>query len=414
MRAGFLSLVMTGLVAAAACGDEAVLPDGRRVAGSLGRDAQGRLLFAPTGKDSPLSPEQIDHVRFSPRPAKALLAAAVHRVTLSDGQTLTGELLGIDAERLRLRTAWGGDLTLPRHAVAEVAQPAHWATSWLEDFESEPSGWKLSGEPAFGEKESALGKRGLLLTANQGAEFTLPAPPAAGRFGVSFRQVEKSAGLRWLVELEFRAEGKTRTEKVEVVAEGPAGDWRRLDVEFGPSALVVAVDGDVWHYDREKGPGGPLTRVKLLCEAAGRGPRQGTVAFDDVSLAVPTTPMRHSTADPSQDEVWLMTGDGVFGKVLSADRRGVTFRTGGGQPRDLVLSWGEVRGLFLKREPPPKAAEDDRVRLSLKPGTGTEADQVEGVVRGLDDKLLTLAHPILGELKIGRERLERLWRVRAK
>src|SRR5262245_34791103 len=85
--------ILLGLAGAAAA-DEAVLRDGRRVPGTILGDAQGRLIFTPSGKNDPLPLKQIEYIRFEARPGKPLLSATAHQVTLPDGQSLTGELLG--------------------------------------------------------------------------------------------------------------------------------------------------------------------------------------------------------------------------------------------------------------------------------------------------------------------------------
>jgi hypothetical protein len=55
-----------------------------------------------------------------------------------------------------------------------------------------------------------------------------------------------------------------------------------------------------------------------------------------------------------------------------------------------------------------RTSSGDHVRLWLRSGIGTQLDQIEGTLTSLDDQHLTLTHPLLGEQKIGRERLERL------
>src|SRR5262249_59686236 len=103
-------------------------------------------------------------------------------------------------------------------------------------------------------------------------------------------------------------------------------------------------------YGRRQGPGGPLRQVRLACTAAGNGGWGGAAVFDDFSVARAVEELRHLDADPAQDEVWLRSGDQVLGEVPRADRRGVEVR---GVFGDRSLAWGEVRGLFLRRQPAP-------------------------------------------------------------
>ena len=46
-----------------------------------------------------------------------------HCLRLPGGQVLGGELLGLDDQRLRFRTAWGQEVVVPRQAVASVGLP---------------------------------------------------------------------------------------------------------------------------------------------------------------------------------------------------------------------------------------------------------------------------------------------------
>src|SRR5262245_48104157 len=94
--------------------DEGVLRDGRTRTGTLTL-ADKRLVLRTADGALPLS--DVDHVRLAPASVPVLRVPVVHRVVLDGEQQLTGELLGIDARHLRLRTAWSDSLALPRAAV---------------------------------------------------------------------------------------------------------------------------------------------------------------------------------------------------------------------------------------------------------------------------------------------------------
>src|SRR5262249_41657960 len=127
-------------------------------------------------------------------------AGFVHRVWLPGGQTLTGTLLGMNDERLRLRTAWADELTLPRPWVEAVGTRRGYAVVTAEDFEKEPAGWKLSGAAERAKGAATSGEHGLRLAGPGRAEYELPDPLAAGRLGVNFRSAETTSGARWTVE----------------------------------------------------------------------------------------------------------------------------------------------------------------------------------------------------------------------
>src|SRR5262249_14971362 len=153
------------------------LPDGRRVAGSLALDA-GRLTFTPADRGAALPIEKVDFVQFrGPSPAP-FRAGFVRRAVLRDGERFTGELLGLDGDKLSLRTAWGGKLTLPRAALASLTPLPGWRPLLEDDFAAGLKAWATAGEPQSGAEGAALTAPG------QALAYTLPAPLASGRVGV--------------------------------------------------------------------------------------------------------------------------------------------------------------------------------------------------------------------------------------
>src|SRR5438067_12476625 len=122
--------------------DDAVLRDGRTVAGQLLRDDRGRLHFTAGGRSIPAG--QIERVRFAVQ-GTPYRAPALHQAFFRSGERLTGELLRFDGQTLRLRTAWKDELAIPRHALAGVTHFADQVVFFVEDFEKKPSAWQLAG-----------------------------------------------------------------------------------------------------------------------------------------------------------------------------------------------------------------------------------------------------------------------------
>jgi hypothetical protein len=406
---------------------EAVLPTGEKVRGSV-QLKNGRLFFTPSRRQPALRLDQVDHVRFPLVQRPPARSATLHRITLIDGQCLTGELLSLDGQDVRCRPTWLGGartLTLPRSAVVSVGQLPGYATFIAEDFEAGCKGWKLTGRPELSDRQHVSGKRSLLLDApGQTAEYTLAEPLDAGGAGINFHDPLVTKGSRWLVEADFRGENGPQTVRVAVAdpsdrysVEVPGGKragfpvrrtagWHRLYLEFAAKRLVISVDDDLLWVSRENGPAGPLRKVRLACRAADKGKAQGQVFFDDFALARAVEYLRHRRADRGQDELWLLSGDQLFGRVLKADRRGIVLQARFGKRS---WGWGEVRGIYLRETAaPPRTLEGEQVEVRIRTGAGPESDRVVGQVRGLDDKQLTLAHPLLGELVIERTRLRRL------
>src|SRR5262245_55123025 len=94
---------LAGLLPAARLrADELILQGGKRMAGTLELDANGRLRFAPTGQAAPSALTGLD-IRLTPAALPTRPAAAVYRVTLPHDQHLTGELLHLNEKELTLR-----------------------------------------------------------------------------------------------------------------------------------------------------------------------------------------------------------------------------------------------------------------------------------------------------------------------
>jgi hypothetical protein len=345
---------------------------------------------------------------------------------LPGGQQVTGLLLGLDHDRLRLRTAWAEELTIPRPAVVAVRQLPGVLTFFAEDFTDGLKGWKLTGSPRLGEQRAPWGGHCLVLgEPKEAAEYPLDQPLEAGSFGIAFREAGPVSGARWLVEGEFQGQGEAQVVRGVVAgnadgyaAEVPSGKgtgvrlaatpgWHRLDVQFAASALVVSVDDTPLWNARQQGPGGPLRGVRLRCAGTpGATEHRGAVAFADFSLSRAVDELPRPPGDRCQDEVWLATGDQLFGQVARADGHGVELS---GRFGKRVLPWGEVRGIFPRRgAPAPQTTDGEQVRLRLLPGAGEGRDKLEGVLQALDDSRLTLQHPVLGVCRIDRTRLREL------
>jgi hypothetical protein len=122
-----------------------------------------------------------------------------------------------------------------------------------------------------------------------------------------------------------------------------------------------------------------------------------------VALTQALANQRHPAGDPEQDEIWLGSGDQVFGTILAADRRQIDLRGRFGQRS---FAWSEVRGIYFRRPMlPPRTTEGDHVRIGVRSGLGTEDDLLEGTVQALDTRRLVLRHAVLGEVAIDRARL---------
>jgi hypothetical protein len=282
--------------------------------------------------------------------------------------------------------------------------------------------FRVTGRPTLSEDGAAVA----LGSVGQDLVCTPPAPVAAGRLGVNFEEQGRPAGARWTLAALFHNGGQSRRlvvtvagagDHFEVDAGGLAGvsrrvarspGWHRLVLRFTPRSLRVTCDDDVLWYNLDEGPGGTLRRVILSCAKApaeADTPR-GAVAWAEFGLERAVDESPRPPADAEQDAVRLADGDELFGRVLRADRRAVEIE---GRFGKRSLSWADVQGCSFRRETvPPRTTEGEHVRVRLRSGLCPEADELEGVVTGLDERRLTLRHALLGDLAIERARLQEL------
>jgi hypothetical protein len=429
-----VALAAACLLPASLPADEAVLLDGRRLPGELVTGPGGSLQFRPARGGANLTLDQLAFVRFpssSPLPSRFPL---VHQIVLRDGQRLTGEFLGIDERSVRLRTGWSGPLTLPRAAVAAVVQPRSLMTTFVDDFEDGLVAWTTTGQPTCGDREHTSGHRGLCLDASgQSAAYTLSVPLEAGQAAINFLDVDVSPGVRGQLELVFQSPNGPQSLRMTAVdgaskaatVEWPTGirsgtraaqvgGWRRLRVEFSPALLQVLVDDLVLYSSRRQGPGGPLREVRIVRESGGKqaGGAKTEIWFDDFGLARRVQELARPDGGANKDELWLLSGDQLFGSIPRADRRTIELQARFGKQS---RTWAEVRGIWLRQEPwtaPPAAGGQVRMRLSQL--DGLEPDQLDGMVAVLEPKRLVLRHDLLGDLTMPREWVQRLERRPAK
>jgi hypothetical protein len=418
MRAVSLVLVASALFAAALKADEAVRSDGRTAHGTLRLEKTGKLLFTPSTTFKAIALDELSEIRFD---TEALLfrGAPGHLLHLPNDQQIGGVFLGLEKDQLLLRTAWAERLSVQRSAAIALTHLPGWQPVIVEDFRGKLSAWTVRGTTATAEGTIVLAKPG------QSLVCTLPSPLDAGRIGVNFREQEAPAGARWSIEAVIGPKSGERVVRVALAGEkdltvdtgGLAGTaqrversagWRRLRIDFGPGSLRITCDESVLWYTLAQGPGGPVRQVRLVCSEAGKAPTvRGGLAFSDFVVERAVLERRRPPAEPGQDELWLASGDQVFGEVLRADRMSVELKGRFGVRR---YPWITLRGWFLKRgkAPAPPMRRGSLVRLWLNSGLRPAPDVIAGELTALDARQLTLIHPLLGELTIPRAVVTRI------
>jgi hypothetical protein len=310
-------------------------------------------------------------------------------------------------------------VSVPRSAALALTHLPGWRPIFQDTFSGKITGWTLKGAPSIGSGTAVLKKPGQAL-------LHAPASPLlAGRISVNCRPEGRPAGALWQLEALFSVKGADRRVGVTVAGTGAltvdAGGlegtaqrveqtdgWQRLAINFTTESLRVTCDDNVLWFTLDRGPGGPLRQVRLVCvDEARPAPVHGSVELADFVLERAVNEHRRPPGDPGQDELWLAGGDQVFGVVTRADEKGVELKARFGVRR---FAWSELRGWFLARGKPSRepAGRGPSVRLWLRSGMRREQDVIEGVLTGLDARQLTLRHPLLGDLAIPRAVVVRL------
>jgi hypothetical protein len=404
--------------------EEAWRGDGRSLRGLL-MLTDGQLRFQPT-EGAAIPSTELRRIRFEGPAPPPFRAGGGRRVTLWDGQRITGQFLSLNKEKLVLRTAWAARLEVPRAAVASLDSLPGWRTVADEDFRDGVKPFMAVGDPPREEVKRGAPARAVILNrSGQRLTYVLAKPLSAGRVGVNFQERERPSGARWTIALHFQQGEQSRRltatlagggDRYLVDADGLKGTarrvartagWHRLIVQFTKRSLRLTCDDQVLWYNLDEGPGGPLRQVTIRCQQADEGaaPR-GAVVWTEFGIDRAVNEPPRPPSDAEQDEARLTNDDQLFGRILKADRRAVEIE---GHFGKRVLSWTQVSGCAFRRpKEAAKAKEKAHVRLHVRSGLCRDPDVLEGVLTALDGQRLVLRHTWLGELTFERSRLREL------
>ena len=388
-RAWAIALV---LVAVRAPADE-VVRKGEVVRGTLVLNA-GRLELH--GADGKVSAGGAGLGRVTLASAnKTFPAGPGHVVALSAEERITGVFLGMEKDRIALRTVWADRVLVPKAGLVSLMHLPGWRTLIREDFGGKPTRVPKAG---------------------QAIEVRVTSPLRAGQIGVLFQESDRPTGAKWVVEAVFA----DRTVRVTLAGAGDAlavdvgglegtaypvkrsSEARKLTVAFSGQSLRIACDDEALWHSPTTGPGA-LRQVRLVCVATD-GKATGAVLVSGVVVEAAEAVRRRPAGDPTRDELWLASGDQLFGEVKRADAVGVEIA---GLFGTRSYAWKELRGWFPRRSAvvAAKAPQGVRVRVEIHSGLRAEPDVLDGVLTALDAKAATIHHPRLGALTIPRARV---------
>jgi hypothetical protein len=411
----------------------AELRDGRRLTGRMAGPEAGPFAFRPDSGGEPIPIERLYRIEPDPgRPDRPDPPAEPAPFILSTGhgQRLSGQLLGLDEQWIRLAIGPdGAEVEADRRGVTSLVQRPGEARMVAESFEGELDRDRWSIRSGVEPAPIPGGEGNALSIAPGGAEarLRLPEPIEAGRVELSFAwEGRELADRRWFVDLIF--DGPNGEEITRVVlgwadpfpsVESRGGPeivvqplileagWHRLSARFGPDRMLLAIDGD--QLGRGSGPRGALIGLRFLSETARDAePSEDLAARVDDLLAVRSfEPTVSPEIDASQDELRLVSGDQLWGEVLSADGAKVRLRV---LDQEADFSWSEVAGLYFRRAPSPsRPIEGPMVRVVWEVGDpDARPDRFEGAIVGLDPEEIRVAVPYLGTIPVPRAGLRRL------
>ena len=408
-------------------------PDGTRTTGRLEGSAKAgyRFVSFSTKQTTPLDAGSV--VTFDGKGPPMASGLPPFCVEMGLGQRISGRLVSVNDREVKLVDLNGETpLTIARGgAVALVQRPGE-SLVFQDGFETiDPARWNRIGEPDVVDGPRVAGLHALSLGAG-GASLThrLEKPFVAGRLELAYHDDRAIApGQQWFVDLTFRGAGGPQTVRVilgwaeeSLAVETSPGSpalavqrlarkegWHRLSVRFGPDLSKVGVDG--LELAHGKGFGGPLSEIRLATFQGGKDEPPDDLAgqVDDLRLVRFDDEAADVDLDVSQDEIRLTGGDQLFGTLKNAGPENLTATIDG---REVGLSWGEVSGLYFRRNASQGEAIDGLlVRVDWRASSGPDPrdqNSIEGALTAITSTDLTVATPYAGTLVIPRARMVKL------
>ncbi len=367
--------------------DDAVDRKGQRRVGDLASD---HFTVRATGKKLPVA--DLRSVTFASQPTPLPKVPATLRLHLRTGETLSGQLLRCDAKQVEFHASFGLKRTFDRSEVVGIEQP----DGFLRVIAQSPD----------------EGKRSKLEAAGQTIERTWKPAIEAGRITVAFHDEAGDTPLGW--QLELRLEGKEPIWLACFHADGAnvttPDDWRRrselprgrgmrlLQVDFADERCRVHVDDLLLGENNAKSPL-RVTGVRLQAVAG----KAGVVQFDQLDIAKQGQGPPRFEANAEADVLLLPGGAQYLGAIERADEQGVVFV---GRAGKQSFMWSQLHGFAFKgaslNEVKPA------VEVRFRPAPGVSPDRLFGTAIRVVDGDFLLAHPTMDEIRLSRDRLDRL------
>jgi hypothetical protein len=177
-----------------------------------------------------------------------------------------------------------------------------------------------------------------------------------------------------------------------------------LQVEIGPAHIHVSANERLAAWTERGYRAARLRSLSLeSLDAANGSESPAKLMVQEFALARRLGPLPRPPAHPELDEVWLESGDSLFGTYRSLNAQLLELGMAS-TPRRVLLS--QIRGLYPKRPVARDLALPAPWQLTLSEPSSLESAHLSGTVRSWSEREVVLIHPLMGELKIPRNQIK--------
>ncbi|HEV8060062.1 MAG TPA: hypothetical protein VGP68_09325, partial [Gemmataceae bacterium] len=400
-------------------GDDAVLLDGTRRPGQLRfRDEKFEIVLA--GQTDPLPWQQVDRVDLSAKNRLPPAPPFWWQATLTNGDRFACHLLEVESNAIICDSSWFQGLRVRRNVVRAFDRPLGWAPWLRQDFFKEARGWKESR--VDGESPPTLGLGGLTLSQpSKMLQYTPDAPLPFGKIVLLLKDATPTPGRRWQLRLGIDGDGTFQSIKVLFGSHAPVemqapglkiaqqevsltDSGILLEMEIRPASLQVSANDRLAAW-MERGFRVALLRSLSLepAEARKGDDPLAKLILQEFAVARRLEPLPRPPAHADLDEIWLESGDQIFGSYRLLNRDFLELATVR-EPRRIPCS--QLRGLYPKQVPARAGLQPAPWRLTLIDPGSAEPSQLTGMIRTWGEREIVMLHPLLGELKIPRSQIQ--------
>ncbi len=414
-----LALVLaTSVWQCQAHGDDAVLLDGTRRPGQLSfRDEKFEITLA--GQNETFPWKQLDRVDLSTKNRLPPAPPFWWQATLINGDRFACNLLEVESNAFICDSSWFRGLRVRRNLVCCFNRPLGWSPWVRQDFAKEARGWKQSR--VDGDSQPTVGLGGLTLgQASKMLQFTPDAPLPFGKIVLFLHDASPPPGRRWQLRLGMDGDGSFQSARilfggnapVEMQAPGLKISQQEvrltdsgilIELEVRPALLQVSANGRLAAW---MDPGFRVAVLRSLslepAEAAKGDDPQARLILQEFAVGRRLGPLPRPPTHAELDEVWLESGDQIFGSYRSLNPDFLELSIARETRR---IPCTQVRGLYPKQVRPLLNMQAAPWRLTLIDPACAEPSRLTGMIRTWGEREIVMVHPLLGELKIPRSQI---------